>query len=39
VDKEPEDVIRVFTMKESIGRQFLDGLTVPSVKLTRENLK
>jgi hypothetical protein len=39
VDKKPEDVIRVFMMKESIGRQFLDGLIVPSVKLTRKNLK
>ena len=39
VDKKPEDVIRVFMMKESISRQFLDGLIVPSVKLTRKNLK
>ena len=28
VDKKPEDVIRVFMMKESISRQFLDGLIV-----------
>ena len=39
VDRKLEDVIRVFMMKESISRQFLDGLIVPSVKLTRKDPK
>ncbi|XP_075668847.1 uncharacterized protein LOC142638676 [Castanea sativa] len=36
VDRKPEDVIRVFMMNESIGRQFLDGLMIPSVSITRK---
>ena len=39
VDIKPEDVIRVFMMKESIGRQFLDDLIVPTVIITRKNSK
>ena len=39
VDIKPEDVIRVFMMKESIGRQFLDDLIVPTNKITRKNSK
>ena len=39
VDRKLEDVIRVFMMKESISRQFLDGLIFPSVKLTRKDPK
>ena len=35
VDIKPEDAIRVFMMKESIGRQFLDDLIVPTVRITR----
>nr|XP_023915873.1 uncharacterized protein LOC112027437 [Quercus suber]POF06235.1 hypothetical protein CFP56_72966 [Quercus suber] len=39
LDRKPEDVIRVFMMKESIGRQFLDDLIVPTNKITRKNSK
>ena len=39
VDIKPEDAIRVFMMKESIGRQFLDDLIVPTVKITRMKSK
>ena len=35
MDIKPEDAIRVFMMKESIGRQFLDDLIVPTVRITR----
>lgn len=38
VDIKP-DVIRVFMMKESIGRQFLDDLIVPTILITRKNSK
>ncbi|KAF3947129.1 hypothetical protein CMV_026697 [Castanea mollissima] len=36
VYRKPEDVIRVFMMNESIGRQFLDALMIPSVSITRK---
>ena len=39
VDIKPEDAIRVFMMKESIGRQFLDDLIVPTVRITRMKSK
>ena len=39
VDIKPEDAIRVFMMKESIGRQFLDDLIIPTVKITRMKSK
>ena len=39
MDIKPEDVIRVFMMKESIGRQFLDDMIVPTVRITRKNSK
>lgn len=34
VYKKPEDVIRVFMMKEFMGRQLLDDLMVPEVRRT-----
>jgi len=34
VYKKPEDVIRVFMMKEFMGRQLLDDLIVPEVRRT-----
>lgn len=37
--KKPEDVIRVFMMKEFMGRQFLDDLMVLEVRGTRKNPK
>jgi hypothetical protein len=37
--KKPEDVIRVFMMKEFMGRQFLDDLMAPEVGRTRKNPK
>ena len=39
VDIKPEDAIRVFLMKESIGRQFLDDLIFPTVRITRMKSK
>ncbi|KAM3696686.1 hypothetical protein ACB098_06G057800 [Castanea mollissima] len=39
VDIKPEDAIRVFMMKESMGRQFLDDLIVPNVRITRMKSK